>query len=190
MPHRVATFFRSHSNSSDLPTDLKTPKKSARRPSTSIPKILSTSPSSSGSSLQSSDGGSFRMPDNANKRLSLSNALHGGSPRNSSSKIPQQQVAVLDTVIESPPLVLYGLPTTSSGALLSGQLKLKINDETMPIEKIQMRLSIDVARKKPFHAHCQECSNQSTTLKSWDFLQGPSTWRRGKSCNEHQIDNS
>lgn len=186
MPHRVAAFFRAHSNSNsnsfDLPTELKNPKNpknASRRSSTRIPPFANRSPSSSGSSLQSSDGASFRMPDNAHKRRSLTGALHP-SPRSSSSKIPQHQAATLDTLIESPPLVFYGIPATSSGALLSGQLKLKILDETMPIEKIEMRLSIDVTRKKPFHAHCQECSNQSTLLQSWSFLQGPSTWRRGE----------
>src|ERR1700709_1694479 len=113
MPHRVATFFRTHANSFDIPTELK---KGPRRSSTSRPHPDRTS-SSSGSSLVSTEDRSAKMPQEPHKRLSLSIAgLH--SPK-SSSKSLSNSSASLKVNIESPPLVFYGTTTGSTGALLS-----------------------------------------------------------------------
>jgi hypothetical protein len=174
MPHampRVSTFFRNHTSNFDLPTDLKKAKR--RSSSTKRPYFTDRTPSSSGSSLASDDR-SVKMPEN-HKRLSLV-GLH--SPRSSSSKIPQ--LATLDVTIESPPLVFYGPASSSSGALLSGQLVLNIHEDHMAIDSFKMRLALEVTRKKPYHAHCPECSKQCTDLTTWNFLQGPATLQRGE----------
>ncbi len=84
--------------------------------------------------------------------------------------------------MESPPAVLYGQPSTSTGALLSGQLKVRVTEERLSIEAFTMKLSLDVKFKKPFHAHCPDCAQQSTELKDWNFLQGPMILNRGKNC--------
>jgi len=176
MPHalpRVSTFFRSHTSSFDIHnTDLKKGKR--RSSSTKRPAFSDRSPSSSGSSLASEDR-SVKMPD-SHKRLSLV-GLH--SPKTSSSKL-SQHLASLDVMIESPPLVFYGPAASSSGALLSGQLVLKIHEDFMAIDSFKMRLALEVTRKKPFHTHCQECSKQCTDLTTWNFLQGPATLQRGE----------
>lgn len=176
MPHalpRVSTFFRSHSNSFDVHTDLKKSKR--RSSSTKRPAFSERTPSSSATSLASFDDRSVKMPD-SHKRLSL--GLH--SPKASSNKLPS--AATLDVVIESPPLVFYGAAATSSGALLSGQLMLNIHEDFMAIESFKMRLALEVTRKKPFHAHCPECTKQCTDLTTWNFLHGPATLRRGQSA--------
>jgi len=181
MPHRVATFFRAHANSFDIPTDLK---RTTRRLSSSRPQPPDRTPSSSGSSLASEDK-SVKMPD-VHKRLSLV-GLH--SPKTSSTKIPQHVPATLDVVMESPPLVFYGAAASSTGALLSGQLVLNIYDESMTIDSFKMRLALEVTRKKPFHAHCQDCSHQSTDLTTWTFLAGPTVLHRGESKWHVRISN-
>lgn len=174
MPHalpRVSTFFRNHANSVDFPTDLK---KGKRRSSiTTRPAFSNRSPSSSGSSLVSEDR-SVKMPE-SHKRLSLI-GLH--SPKSSSNKV--NQLATLDVTIESPPLVFYGPASSSTGALLSGQLVFNIHEEMMAIESFKMKLALEVTRKKPFHGHCAECEHQCSDLTSWNFLQGPATLRRGE----------
>ena len=175
MPHAIPRFFRNHTSSFDIQTDHKKGKR--RSSSTKRPAFSDRSPSSSGSSLASEDR-SVKMPD-SHKRLSLV-GLH--SPKSSSSKIPQ--VASLDITIESPPLVFYGPAASSSGALLSGQLVLNIHEDFMAIDSFKMRLALEVTRKKPFHAHCPECSKQCTDLTTWNFLQGPATLRRGESSSE------
>jgi arrestin-related trafficking adapter 1 len=81
--------------------------------------------------------------------------------------------------MESPPVVLYGQTSTSSGALLSGVIHLTILDENMAIESFGMRLTVDVKMKKPFHAHCAECTTQSTDLTFWKFVPGPITLKKG-----------
>ncbi|KAH6680774.1 hypothetical protein B0J14DRAFT_579348 [Halenospora varia] len=178
MPHKVVApfaFFRSHSN----PFDLQESKKSSRRSSNSRPAPSERSNSSSTSSLAVSDEVPkiFRMPD-THKRLSFPSIMH--SPKSSSKSIPQVQSSKLEFVIESPPLVFYGPASSSTGALLSGQLKLNVHDEFMAIDSFTMRLALEVTRKKPFHAHCPECAHQSTDLTTWSFLQGPATLRKGQ----------
>jgi hypothetical protein len=117
------------------------------------------------------------MPDK--KRLSLAGGLHF-SPKSSSEKIPQHMPASLSIGIESPPLVFYGAASSSTGALMSGQLKLQINEDTLAIESYTMRMALEVVRKKPFHSGCKECTNHSTDINTWTFLAGPATLRRGE----------
>jgi arrestin-related trafficking adapter 1 len=83
--------------------------------------------------------------------------------------------------MESPPVVLYGQPSTSSGALLSGILHLTISDENMAIESFAMKLVVDVKMKKPFHVHCAECTTQSTELKTWTFMPASTSLKKGMS---------
>lgn len=173
MPHRVTTFFRSHTSNFDLPTDLKS---SSRRSSSSKRPPLSDRASSSSASSVNSDHG-HKMPDH--KRISLT-GLH--SPKNSSTKI-HQSPASLDVKIESPPLVFFGPPVSSTGALLSGQLMLNVPDELLVIDNFKLKLVVETTRKKPFHAHCAECSQQTQELYKWDFLQGQATLKKGKFKN-------
>ncbi|KAF7909644.1 uncharacterized protein EAF01_003362 [Botrytis porri] len=170
----VTSFFRSHSHPFDLPTE---GKKTSRRNSSSRPSLKSRTPSSSASSI--ADDKAAKMPDLSltHKRISIP-GLH--SPKTSSKSIPQYHGATLDCAIESPPLVLYGSTSSSTGALLSGQLKLHIHDEKFAIESFKMRLALEVTQKKPFHAHCHECTHQSKDLTTWNFLQGPATLRKGE----------
>lgn len=188
MPHKVVApfaFFRSHSN----PFDLQESKKPSRRSSNSRPAPSERSNSSSTSSLAVSEEVPkiFRMPD-THKRLSFPSIMH--SPKSSSKSIPQVQSSKLEFVIESPPLVFYGPASSSTGALLSGQLKLNVHDEFMAIDSFTMRLALEVTRKKPFHAHCPECAHQSTDLTTWSFLQGPATLRKGMLDRQQPIGHS
>jgi len=134
--------------------------------------------SSSGSSVLSEDfnvkmvGGKV-----GGKRLSLPGM---GSPKTSSSKLPQHHNATLEVLMESPPLVFYGAANASSGALLSGTLVLNINEDFLSFEEFKMKLALEVTQKKPFHAHCHECAHQNTDLQNWKFMEGPATLKRGK----------
>lgn len=168
----MPAFFRSHSSENHI--DLtQEPKKVPRHAS---PARLSThrNPSSTGAVKPNEKSA---MVDS--KRISLGGL---GTPKGSNKSVPQHVPARLDVIIESPPLVMYGTTAQSTGALLSGQLRLTIAEDKIAIEKFQMRLVIDVTRKKPFHAHCNDCANQSTDLTSWNFLQGPATLRKGMYC--------
>lgn len=176
MPHKVATFFRSHTTAPESTFPVKGKKKAVALPSgltrarTGIED--STVSSSSSSSIHSADTTSSM----SNKRHSL----NLNSPRTSSKSILQHVPVKLEMEIESPPVVLYGQPSTSSGALLSGILHLTVSDENMAIESFGMKLAVDVKMKKPFHAHCAECTTQSTELTKWTFVPGLTSLKKGK----------
>lgn len=99
------------------------------------------------------------------------------------SKAVQQREARLELEIESPPLVFYGQPSQSSGALLSGQLKVFVDapaaGEEMEVEGLEMRFVLDYNCKKPFHVHCPECAKQTVVCTSWKFVQGPTKLAKG-----------
>lgn len=165
MPHRVTSFFRK--NAAEHPTELNI--KSARTP-------LADRPHASIPHLVDDDGSAKRMHE-PHKRLSFQGLAH--SARSSTKSLAHPPTSI-DVVIESPPLVFYGPAEGSTGALLSGQLVFHVNDESVPIESFSMRLCLETTRKRPFHAHCQECSHQSRDLTTWNFLQTPVTLQKGK----------
>jgi hypothetical protein len=165
MPHRVTSFFRK--NSTENPADLRVKSSRPALADRAHPSILPH--------LVDDDAHSRRMPD-AHKRLSFQGLAHSAR---SSTKSLTHQPASLDVVIESPPLVFYGAADNSTGALLSGQLVFRVNDESVPIDAFTMRLCLETTRKRPFHAHCQDCAQQTTDLTAWNFLQTPVNLLKG-----------
>lgn len=165
MTHRVASFFRK--NSAENPSELKlkpTRPPLAERAHTSIfPHLLDE------------DGNPKKMPD-GHKRLSFQGLTQSAK---SSTKALIHQPASLNILIESPPLVFYGTPEQSTGALLSGQLVFHVYDETLRVDSLSMKLCMEATKKRPFHAHCHDCSHQITDLTSWGFLQIPVVLKKG-----------
>ncbi|RYP70974.1 hypothetical protein DL771_005069 [Monosporascus sp. 5C6A] len=100
--------------------------------------------------------------------------LHLGGSK-SSKEPPQHPHASLDWRIESPPAMMHGDPETSTGALVSGQMVLKVKDIRLDLESFDAKLYIHVTQRKPFQGHCTDCANQRTELKSWTFLSEPAT---------------
>ncbi|KFY31306.1 hypothetical protein V494_07973, partial [Pseudogymnoascus sp. VKM F-4513 (FW-928)] len=98
-----------------------------------------------------------------------------------SAPIPERHYAPITTLsinIESPPLVFYGGAATSTGALLSGQLKLDVGEDEFEVQGFTMRLAVDVHMKKPFNATCPDCATKTSDLTTWKFL--PETTILGK----------
>jgi arrestin-related trafficking adapter 1 len=170
MPHRVTSFFRK--SSPENPSETKS--KSSRPP------LAERAHTSIFPHLLDEDGHPKRTMPEAHKRLSFQGLTH--SARSSTKSLPHQPAA-LDVVIESPPLVFYGSAECSTGALLSGQLVFRVNDESVPIESLSMKLCLETTRKRPFHAHCQECAHQTKDLTAWNFLQAPVNMQKGKPRN-------
>lgn len=195
---RVASFFRNRRPSFDL--EPKEKKKSARSHSshlTTRPNLGARPNSNSSSDLSISSNDSNATNANAHSTTTTAASMADDHKRNSFSLIhpargssrsldrhherhaPAPAPTALAVQIESPPLVFYGQPSTSTGALLSGQLKLSVADEDFDVESFKMRLVVDVKMKKPFHAHCADCANQSSELTTWRFLQGPTSFKKG-----------
>jgi hypothetical protein len=89
--------------------------------------------------------------------------------------------ASLDWKLESPPIVFYGDAESSTGALVSGQLFLNVmEEEGYEFESFNATLSVHVTQKRPFVAHCHDCSTQVTELKRWTFLERPLLLAKGQ----------
>lgn len=103
---------------------------------------------------------------------SASHASHassrGGaaSPRASSFIKPVK----LEMIMESPPVMFYDAPAVSSGALLSGRLKVTPLAGDVVMESIVMFLEATVTTKKPVQDRCRECASQVNDLYEWDFF--------------------
>jgi hypothetical protein len=85
-----------------------------------------------------------------------------------------------EVIIESPPLCFYGASQNSTGALLSGRLKLKVEDLTGKVKftSFTMVLRLAVSTKKPIGKECNECRERYEEINTWTFLTEPKTFRR------------
>ncbi|KAI9856352.1 MAG: hypothetical protein M1824_005480 [Vezdaea acicularis] len=87
--------------------------------------------------------------------------------------------ASLAVLIESPPLILHGTPTSSTGALLSGQLQISVSAPTLHITSLHTSLQAITTTKKPVEKSCADCATRTNTLHEWHFLAEPHTLHRG-----------
>ncbi|KAI5867911.1 hypothetical protein GGS23DRAFT_1370 [Durotheca rogersii] len=180
MPHRVVDFFRSSNDS------IHNIKASVQRRSNPRSRSASRDRSTRHSSLSSHDDDAARpaaslarMADltkdkhkdsHSHHRLSFP-GLHLGSSR--SKDATQNASASLDWKIESPPVVMHGDAENSTGALVSGQLYLCVKEDNFEVESFEAKLEIHVTQKRPYASHCQNCSSQTSELKTWSFLADP-----------------
>jgi arrestin-related trafficking adapter 1 len=110
------------------------------------------------------------------KRHTLTGRHHSDKK---SPKIDPKRPAKMDMEVESPPLVFYNQPQSSTGALLSGQLKVQVTDPTVTFEKFEMRLLATVTTKKPVSHNCPDCTTQTTEIYKWEFLKVPTPLNHG-----------
>lgn len=87
-------------------------------------------------------------------------------------------LTVLQFIQESPPNIFYGKANSSSGALFSGRLNVKLVDEQVTLTRITAKLVARIVAKKPVAKDCLECQQRDTEVDSWDFLKNPVTMRR------------
>lgn len=78
----------------------------------------------------------------------------------------------MDVLIESPPLVCYGPPKDSTGALLSGQLRLNLAAAT-EVECVKLRLMVELVYRNPVAPGCKECSTSTNEVTRWDLIREP-----------------
>ena len=196
MPHRVTNFLRNSSNS--LENQVLNLKKATIRRNPSPTTSSRTSPSSDRlSSYASSIDDDADEAQHANMttaqaprssaamdkgdshhqhhRISLP-GLHFGRSSKESHSNPN---LALECRIESPPIVLYGDADNSTGALVSGQLFLKVKEDGFHMQAFTAKLNVHVTQKRPFSAHCHECANQYTEVQKWSFLQSPLAMAKG-----------
>ncbi|KAJ5565514.1 hypothetical protein N7513_001756 [Penicillium frequentans] len=90
--------------------------------------------------------------------------------------------AKLDVLIESPPLICYGSPAHSTGALLSGVLHIAITEvaHRMIVRYLDVRLISKKTTKKPVSSHCPNCTIHSEELTRWNLIAEPLVLESGK----------
>lgn len=126
-------------------------------------------------------GSDSEKKDHHHHRLSFPGLHLGRSSSSKDSLFGSSPSATLDWKLESPPIVFYGDAENSSGALVSGQLYLHVRkEEGIELESFDAALKIHVAQKRPYVAHCADCTNQYTELKKWVFLERPLLLAKGK----------
>lgn len=89
--------------------------------------------------------------------------------------------AKIDLLIESPPLVFYGSTRQSTGALLTGHVKLGVEApyDEVQISSFTIQLQAVVRVKKPVSKDCRECQQRTDELQNWAFVTEPKTVKRG-----------
>ncbi|KAL4821252.1 hypothetical protein BDW67DRAFT_46320 [Aspergillus spinulosporus] len=102
---------------------------------------------------------------------------HGRSSRSKERGSHEETAASakLDVIVESPPLVCYGTPANSTGALFSGRLRITVPEATgmVVLDKFDMRLMIRKTTKKPVSRDCPNCASKTEELTNWNFLTEP-----------------
>ena len=107
-----------------------------------------------------------------------SNTPGKGSPKNS-PKLAPTKPANLAIDMESPPLVFYGSPSHSTGALLSGQLLLTVTDPDINLQTFQMALVARVTNRRPITKDCPNCQVKENDIFTWKFLTEPTHYKAG-----------
>ncbi|KIW33217.1 uncharacterized protein PV07_00085 [Cladophialophora immunda] len=149
----------------------------SRRPSFSMDSLLHPKKDKKHEELKDRDSRNQKRLSLTGRHASKSkDRAAGHSPR-----VVATQPGRFEMVIESPPLVLYGTPSTSTGALLSGRLKLLVDDPTreLRLEKFTMVLRATITTKKPVGKDCKDCSERIDDIKKWEFLSEPKTFYAG-----------
>lgn len=101
--------------------------------------------------------------------------------RKSSKETPRATDPKLDIVIESPPLVFYGTPANSTGALFSGRMRVTVSElsGSTTLKEFNVDLAKTFTTKKPISRDCPSCATRIDVLKKWDFLKDPVTLNKG-----------
>ncbi|CUS09001.1 unnamed protein product [Tuber aestivum] len=105
--------------------------------------------------------------------------MHKGSSGRGGPKGFIESPADIAMTIESPPLVCYGPPRESTGALLSGIMKLEVKETEQTFEAFTVRLLADVLTRKPVSAHCPDCTTSVSELHRWSLINEPVVLRKG-----------
>lgn len=87
--------------------------------------------------------------------------------------------AKLNIKVESPPLIFYGKPHLSTGAILSGQLELDVRAAGVTLQSVEMVLLCVVDMKRPIVKKCAACKTRTNQIYKWTFLCEPSKYRNG-----------
>ncbi|EPX73906.1 endocytosis regulator [Schizosaccharomyces octosporus yFS286] len=85
----------------------------------------------------------------------------------------------LDIQMESPPLIMYGAPEVSSGALATGLLKMTVFDQKVQLDSVNLKFMRIISTKHPVRESCPKCRSTVDVFESWDFSSTSSSFAHG-----------
>lgn len=97
----------------------------------------------------------------------------------SNIKICSENSSGIKMTIESPPLVCYGAPKESTGALLSGLIHFEVRETEQWLESFILTLNAEVLTRRPVSAHCRDCAINVSELHKWILIAEPVLLKRG-----------
>ncbi|KUL89856.1 hypothetical protein ZTR_02965 [Talaromyces verruculosus] len=177
-PHAITSASRSSSTTSVNDTPSSTSNTSSKRNSWSFP-----SADGHDSTIENRISAAMDhiIHPHKEKRISLGRSSRS-KERKSSKEIPRAVSGPkLDVVIESPPLVFYGTPTNSTGALFSGRMRVTVSEQlgSATLKEFKVDLTKTFTTKKPISRDCPGCASRIDILKKWDFLTESVTLKKG-----------
>lgn len=108
---------------------------------------------------------------------------HGKSKSSESSpRLGPVRAGRFEVIIESGPLICYGRADSSTGALLSGRLKLHVQDPSGEVTLVDLTLILRAvtSTKKPVVRDCPECKDRHDVLKKENLLSEPKTFKKSQ----------
>ncbi|KAI5843721.1 hypothetical protein BZA05DRAFT_410444 [Tricharina praecox] len=118
------------------------------------------------------ESGEMIMPSLSRRKFAQKSKSE--SAKSSKSSLKSSPDSAIDLKIESPPLVLYGPPKESSGALLSGLIHID-NEQGKEWESFTMTLLAETLNKRPVHGACSDCATQVDVINRWTFISATTT---------------
>ncbi|ETN41876.1 uncharacterized protein HMPREF1541_03815 [Cyphellophora europaea CBS 101466] len=111
---------------------------------------------------------SFRAPGSRSKERPAAKNVTSSQPKS----------ARFETTIESAPLVMYNSPSSSTGALLSTQLRVIVDDPSGQVTLTRWKRTMRAVSttKRPAHKDCKDCSERIDVLSEADIISKPTTY--------------
>ena len=115
------------------------------------------------------------------KRLGMSSKAMSSKASIRSNSFPTNfgNPASLNVTIESPPLVCFGAPKDSTGALISGLIDLKVHEAKLKVTSFSIVLVAEVVTRRPVTSHCLDCSTRTEEIHKWSIISQPVTLAQG-----------
>jgi len=132
-------------------------------------KSIGANSTAAGSNLETSE-----MTKNGLSKLKFAQKPKAESAKSSKPSLKSSAESAIDLKIESPPLVLYGQPKSSSGALLSGLIHFD-NEQGNEWENFTVTLLVETLSKKPVRSGCSDCVTQVEVVHRWTFTSPAAT---------------
>ncbi|KAI5957969.1 LDB19 [Candida theae] len=145
-------------------------RRSSQSPASTTRKLTPTSSRKSSSALSPMNSAASSTSSTTPTRTNNGRIV---KPSDSPNSPPAYTLSI---ALESPPIILYGSPSESTGSIISGLLRL-ITTREIELERVTLTLKQTMRYTKPFLipnssaiANCKNCTDRIEELARWDVL--------------------